>query len=306
MGWNSFVTDYLSFSKKDRIALFFILFVVAGCWLLPFFLNPRGEVRVTEDSLLVQTAATVVQAPAAPTADGSEPGLLTEYGNAPDFKQGERFPFDPNSLGAEGWAQLGLPLKAIRTISNYRNKGGRFYKKEDLRKIWSLPPGFYEWVEPFIHIAVKEKPPDFEPTEKEGFRRAPVRPVDINRSDTAAWIALPGIGNTLALRILRFRDRLGGFYSTEQVAETYGLPDSTFQKLRPLLQVDPDQIKKININTATKEELKAHPYLRWNLANAIVEYRNQHGLFKDLSELKQIVLVDENVFNKIRHYLILE
>jgi DNA uptake protein ComE-like DNA-binding protein len=57
------------------------------------------------------------------------------------------------------------------------------------------------------------------------------------------------------------------------------------------------------VNTATKDELKVHPYIRWNLANAIVEYRNQHGAFKNLDELRNIVLIDDVTFQKIVHYL---
>ena len=99
-----------------------------------------------------------------------------------------------------------------------------------------------------------------------------------------------------------FSEKLGGFYSVEQIGETYGLPDSTFQKIKGRLQVG-GEIKKMDVNTATKDELKVHPYIRWNLANAIVEYRNQHGVFKSLDELKNIVLIDDVTFNKISHYL---
>ena len=116
---------------------------------------------------------------------------------------------------------------------------------------------------------------------------------------------MPGIGSKLAYRITNFRDKLGGFYSVEQIKETYGLADSTFQKIKPYLNVNADAIKKMNINTATKEELKVHPYIKWNLANAIVEYRTQHGNYKNLQELKNIVLIDDEAFNKILPYLTL-
>jgi competence ComEA-like helix-hairpin-helix protein len=89
----------------------------------------------------------------------------------------------------------------------------------------------------------------------------------------------------------------------EQIGETYGLPDSTFQKIKPFLNAGAAEIKKININTATKDELKAHPYIRWNLANAIVEYRNQHGTFNSVDDLKNIALIDEEVMAKIAPYL---
>jgi len=66
-----------------------------------------------------------------------------------------------------------------------------------------------------------------------------------------------------------------------------------------------DEVKKLNVNTASKDDLKIHPYIKWNLANAIVEYRNQHGNYKSLEELKNIGVMDDPTFNKLTHYLIL-
>ena len=103
--------------------------------------------------------------------------------------------------------------------------------------------------------------------------------IDINTADTSAFISLPGIGSKLAARIVNFRDKLGGFYSIDQVGETFGLPDSTFQKIKQYLKLENTSIKKININTATVDELKAHPYIKYSVANPIIAYRNEHGPF---------------------------
>lgn len=75
--------------------------------------------------------------------------------------------------------------------------------------------------------------------------------VTINDADTSAFIALPGIGSKLSARIVAFRDKLGGFYSVEQIGETWGLADSTFQKIKGRLQVS-GEVRKINVNTAIK------------------------------------------------------
>jgi competence ComEA-like helix-hairpin-helix protein len=80
------------------------------------------------------------------------------------------------------------------------------------------------------------------------------------------------------------------------------LADSTFQKIKIYLIVD-GQVEKINLNTVTKDQLKIHPYIKWNLANAIIEYRNQHGDYKSIDDLKNISMLDENTFDKIAHYL---
>ena len=222
------------------------------------------------------------------------------------FTEGQLFQFDPNTLPAEGWQKLGLNNRTIKTINNYRSKGGRFYKKEDLKKIWGMPEAFYNRVEDYI--VIENARPSYSNNYDRPAFPAPkgkreVSVVQVNRADTAELIALPGIGSKLANQIINFRDRLGGFHSTEQIRETYGLPDSTFQLLKPYLQVNAAEVKKLNLNTATKDELRTHPYIKWALANAIVEYRNQHGAFKSIEELKNIMLMDEATFSKIAPYL---
>ncbi len=77
--------------------------------------------------------------------------------------------------------------------------------------------------------------------------------IDINEADTTAFIALPGIGSKLAQRIINFRTKLGGFYSIDQVRETFGLPDSTFRKIQKQLTYHNSTIQKININALTIE-----------------------------------------------------
>ncbi|MBC8033718.1 MAG: helix-hairpin-helix domain-containing protein [Chitinophagaceae bacterium] len=136
--------------------------------------------------------------------------------------------------------------------------------------------------------------------------RPEIAVVDINAADTADFLPLPGIGPTLAARIISFRNKLGGFYSIDQVAETYGLPDSTFTLISPKLKLGEKPPALININTVDKESLRQHPYFRWNLANAIVEYRNSHGDFKKLSDLLHIDVITPELYEKLVHYLVIE
>jgi DNA uptake protein ComE-like DNA-binding protein len=127
--------------------------------------------------------------------------------------------------------------------------------------------------------------------------------VDINLADTNAFISLPGIGNKLAARIIKFRDKLRGFYSVEQVRERYNLPDSTFMKIKPMLLLGEPRAKKININTSSVDEMKLHPYLSYNIANAIFQYRKQHGTYQSVEKIKKIVLVSDEIFGKAAPYL---
>jgi competence protein ComEA len=305
MGWKAFVKDYLNFTRKERIAAIIICSLILFIYLLPKLIQRSQPVDFKPEPQVL--AAITAEPEKERVSEGRDPetGFRGEKHRKDDvsFAKGELFPFDPNLLEPDGWKRLGLGDKSIKTISNYISKGGRFYKPEDLKRIWGLPLGFYERVKDHIVIEKSlshqfDKPVYNKPEKKE---RAFAR-VNVNSGDTSAFIALPGIGSKLAGRITAFRNKLGGFYSVEQVAETFGLADSSFQKIKPFLEIS-GEVKKISINTATKEELKIHPYIRWNLANAIVEYRNQHGNFTSIDDLKKIVLIDEKTFEKIRPYL---
>jgi competence ComEA-like helix-hairpin-helix protein len=144
---------------------------------------------------------------------------------------------------------------------------------------------------------------DSRPYAEKRYFRKQLSPVDINLADTTAFIALPGIGSKLAERIIKFREKLGGFYSIEQIGEVYGLADPVFQKIKPLLLTGAFLVKKININTASLDELKAHPYIRFTIAKSIIAYREQHGVYSTMEDLKKLVLMTEDIYAKVSPYL---
>ena len=219
---------------------------------------------------------------------------------------GTMFYFDPNTLDAAGWQKLGIKDKTIVSMQKYISKGGRFREPDDLRKVWGLRDDEKERLIPYVRIAETAQPTytnNYTPYEKKPYEKKVVAPIDINAGDSSAFDALPGIGGGYSRRIINFRNRLGGFYKVEQIAETFGLPDSVFQKIKPLLKISGNDIKKININSAKEEELKAHPYIRWQLAKVFTEYKKQHGDFKTLQDLRKIMTIDDETYNKITPYL---
>jgi competence protein ComEA len=181
--------------------------------------------------------------------------------------------------------------------------GGRFRVSADLDKIYGLPAKLAQELKPYVRIKAvipELKAPRYASSSF-------VQPkIDINLADSASWEALPGIGAKLASRLVFFRSRLGGFYSISQVAEVYGLQDSVFRKIEPWLEIHDPTIQMIAINTATAEEMTAHPYIRKMMANAIIQYRNAHGRFQTTAELLKIHLINEQQFEKLRPYCKLE
>ncbi|MGV3528409.1 MAG: ComEA family DNA-binding protein [Flavisolibacter sp.] len=287
------------FSRRDRVGALLILITVSGAVALSYYGDTSHPLLVEEANLLTQVQAdTALNRFSAPDLAARQ---LPYEMNLP--KTGERFPFDPNTATALEWQRLGLSQRTTRTILNYRSKGGRFYKPEDLKKIWGLQQAFFESVKDYISIP--EPTTRWQQNTEKAFSRpeSKISDVDINTSDSAAWRQLPGIGPAYSARIVKFREKLGGFHSIEQVSETYGLPDSTFQKIKSHLKFTPGSVRQININSATKDQLRAHPYISWNVANAIVEYRNQHGQYQSVEELKKIVVLDDATLKKILPYL---
>jgi competence ComEA-like helix-hairpin-helix protein len=215
--------------------------------------------------------------------------------------------FDPNTADEKTLLQNGIPQHVASTIIKYRSSGANFQVKEDLKKIYTLKDDIYQKIEPFIEIVPQEKKETvrvFEPKSdfpKEENVMANIS-IDINDSAAEDWQKLRGIGPSFAKRIITFRNRLGGFHSIEQVGETYGLPDSTFQKIKTQLQ--PSAIyQKINLNKATESELKSHPYISWNQAKLIISYRKMHGNYKNVNELLQIGALKKEWLDKLKYYL---
>ena len=296
------IRSFLSFGSRDRLAVLTVALLLVLAVVLPYLAEKPVLIVKPGDAITSAVSQLAENEHTTAKTENYQPYQF-ERTATKSFTEGALFPFDPNTISAEGWQKLGLNARLSATIVKYRNKGGKFYRTEDLMKIWGMPEGFYERIKGYVVIA--EKPDTYKTNTESNWKPfAPKKPaiVSVNDADTSALIALPGIGSKLAARIIKFREKLGGFYTVDQIGETYGVSDSTFQKIKPYLQIG-GGVKTININQATKDQLKTHPYINWNLANAIVEYRNQHGPFSTVEELKKIVLVDDVTFEKIKPYL---
>jgi competence protein ComEA len=128
-------------------------------------------------------------------------------------------------------------------------------------------------------------------------------PIDLNTADSAQLTTVYGIGPVFAGRIIKYRKRVGVFINKEQLRDVYGFNDEKYTGISPQVKVNPAQVQKININTATFDELKHLPYLTYKQMNAIEQYRIQHGDYTGAGDLKEIVILNDNIINKIKPYL---
>jgi len=201
------------------------------------------------------------------------------------------FNFNPNNLPADQWAKLGLSGKQISVIKNYEAKGGKFYTKTDLQKIYSITPQDYQRLEPYITL-----PAQFTSNKTDEI-------VEINTADSAKLTQIKGIGAGFASRIVKYREQLGGFYQKEQLMEIYGIDTAKYHDIAPRVSVNPSRIKKIHINTVTIDDLRPFPYLNFKQMNAILQYRKQHGDYHSIVDLHQVAILDDEILRKIAPYL---
>lgn len=208
----------------------------------------------------------------------------------------ELFQFDPNKATDEDFRRLGLSDKLITTIRNYQNKGGKFRKKEDFLKMWGLNEKQKQTLMDFIRI---------EPSENIRTETKPavgLNPIELNSADSTELEMLPGIGDKLSKRIVKYRDLLGGFHSLHQLKEVYGLNEQTLKQLDAKMTIDISRIRKLDLNFADVNELSRHPYLRKNLATQIVKFRTKNGNIRNLDVLRDSMILNIDDYNRLKPY----
>ncbi len=203
------------------------------------------------------------------------------------------FDFDPNTASDSIFEELGLTKKQISSIIKYRQKGGRFYKKEDFKKIYTISDEDYNRLAEHIIIYV--------PKSETKKQQIPI--IDINTATAEMFDQLPNIGEVFSNRIVKYRKKLGGFYKIEQIAEVYGLKTETFDKIKPYLTVSEVKLTKININLAEYKDLVKHPYIDSQTANKILKYKSKNGFYTSIEILSQKKVIDKKVYDKVKFYL---
>lgn len=204
-------------------------------------------------------------------------------------------PFDPNLADSIELSRLGLPPFVVRNILKYRLKGGRFTSPESLARIYGLTEEKFLELKPYISIsesyvrkpkkAWKEKAAPVMAQKRDTFPKVFKYPegtkVDANRADTVELKKIPGIGSGIARMIVTYRERLGGFYSLEQLLEVkYMTPE-----LLEWFMLEEVPVRRLEVNRAGLEKLRSHPYLNFYQAKVIVEHRRTRGELKSLSQL---------------------
>lgn len=314
-------------SKGAASGMVALVFLVLGFQLAIFVVKvverpPRAEDAWSEPGMTEKSAAGMTERSAVAMTAGSEPGVAEKSGSGTTGevdlsgrsklggyrrpaggtrasgvkkpgrtwpsdarKPGrtyESFVFDPNTVSVADLQRLGLSERQAESIENYRSKGGRFRSKADFRKMYVVSDTLFARLEAYIEIPKLE----------------------LNRADSAALVALRGIGPYYARKILDYRERLGGFVDAAQLLEIDGIDADRLAGFSEDVTVDAKKIRKIDLWHASDTVLARHPYIGAKGARSVLRYRQLYDSARwTLPDLaKERALSSENI-EKLKKYI---
>jgi len=288
------LTDYFSFSRKETRGVIIMLILIVILYTIPILYH-SGKVDIKTDTAVDKQINELFTNDSSSEDDDKDKSSKRAI---------EMFAFDPNTIDSLEWERLGIPEKTIHTILHYRNKGGWFKDTGDIRKIWGIKKEDADRLIPFITIREKEKKTYPKP---EWLKKKDIVPglasIDINTAVAEDMSNIPGMKYPLPYKVAAYREKLGGFLTMEQLKEVPGMDDTIYTAIRKYLMISDIILKKININTATEDDLSLHPYISRSIAKAIFIYREQHGNYKKVEDIRKISFLKEEVYKKIAPYL---
>ena len=198
----------------------------------------------------------------------------------------ESFRFDPNNVSVEELCRLGFSPKQARSIMNYREKGGRFRRKEDFARSFVVSDSIYRRLEPYIDIPL----------------------LDLNMADSAAFDSLPGIGGWFATKMIEYRTALKGYSYIEQLMDIWKFDESRYNALSDLITVSPENTVPYPLWTFPADSLRKHPYIgNYETARAIVLYReNTPRSGWTIKKLSAAGILSESAAEKLSRCIIAE
>lgn len=280
--------DFFYYSKSERRAVFALSFLIV-CLLVAILLAPEKETVIVEEPLAenVRTETDKVEADSFQrVVEHREKKAVIKKTETPSRKV-VLAPFDPNLADSIELLDLGLSPYVARNVLRYREKGGRFRTPESFARIYGLTEEQFETLRPYIRISESflQKTDTSTYVRRDTFAVVYKYPkgtlVDVGVADTTELKKIPGIGSGISKAIVGYRNRLGGFYSLEQLREVRFVTPEMMEWFK----LDSISIRPLPVNRAGLDRLRNHPYLNFYQAKVILEHRKKHGEIKSLSQL---------------------
>lgn len=299
-----FLRKWFSFSKGERVAILAILATILILILLCLFRPSRKSLSDASlhnlDSLLA-LRQNAIEAQRQQTTE-----------NTQEARELHPFPFNPNAMTEEEWQQIGLTDRQIRNIMNYQAKGGRFYTKSDFGRLYTISEEDFAQLEPFIVLPEVSRSRNTKTAAQSGVstssttaqpEKKAIPMVDLNAADSALLVELPQIGGYTAMRIIAFREKLGGFVDKEQLRDVKGMDSARFNTIQPYILIGEVELRKIDVNRDDFKTLVSHPYLSYEQVKRIFKQREGRGMIKNWPQLEGLLKEEGDVNLLLEYYL---
>jgi len=276
MGYRDFFRNFFHVSTNEVRGYFILFIIVLVSLAVPIIVNTAINSNSIQDARDLAILDSLIK-------------VLDK-----DIKVQGTFLIDPNTTSVDSLMAVGLRKDIAHRIIKYRENGGRFRYREDLKKIYGLDKKMYKDLEQ--HLILPYKPTSKRKNQKSYLSINKARIIDIKNS--------AGLDGALPGRVIRYRNKLGGYVSENQYEEIYGLTKDQVRQLKLHFYISKNFVPhKINVNNCSLEDLSKHPYISEDLANAIVRYREINGSLQGIEELSTFSLVNEQQRNKLFPYL---
>lgn len=294
------------FHRSDRKVIITLLVVAAVVIGVVYFVSDSQKTTPLTEGDSLAVAAPTYPKETYPRHDWKT--YPRKYYKVEGGRQAELFPFDPNTADSTQLLRLGLQPWQVRNIYKYRAKGGVYRQPTDFARLYGLTQKQYKAMEPYIQISSDYAPAAALAPPREEYVRDTVRypvklqpteHITLNGADTTLLKKVPGIGSGFARRIVSYGQCLGGYYKVEQLREIEGFPE---EALSYFVLGNP-QIRKINVNKLSLNQLKTHPYISFFQAQAIIDYRRLKGPLKSIDDLRLHKDFPPEAIERLRPYL---
>jgi len=268
------IKSYFQFNKQERSGIFFLLLLIIVLQGIYFYIktNPLNDSIVHLNQIEQNKIDSLKKV-------ASQKKIL------------KTFPFNPNFISDYKGYTLGMSPQEIDRLHLFRETNKFINSKEEFQQVTLVSDSLLGVISPFFKFPnwVSNEKVVFQERREFVSRKEKILIQNLNTASASQLKSIRGIGDKLSTRIIKFRDRLGGFLINEQLYDVYGLePDVAENALEKFQVLNPPTVNKINVNTATILEISSLVYIPYQVAIEIVEHRELQGRIESFEQLTLI------------------
>ena len=287
------ISSYFKFSRNQRSAIFFLFGIIIILQLVYFFVDFSSFSKVSPEKekwLSLQSQIDSMK--------------QEKLNYVPKI-----YPFNPNFITDYKGYKLGMSVSEIDRLLAFRKENKYVNSPQEFQAVTKVSDSLLNAISPYFKfpdwVNNKKKFATYKKYPYTAFaKKEKIVIIDINKASQEDLIKIYGIGEAISLRILKFKESLGGFVSMEQMNDVWGLSPEVIENLNSHFKVlTPPNVKKVDINNASIKELSQFPYFNYQIAKQIVTFRSMNGDFKKVDDLTKIKGLSIDKANIIALYL---